>query len=227
MDTLLSYHPQDFLLFSPRVYWALVAGNNVSWWWLALLAPVAGLLLAWQLGHRGDKRHGLVFGGMGLVWWFVTWSFLWQQYRVINWAVDWAIVPFVAMGGLFLLFVLKAGEPLSRLHRHWAGLLLVVWGTLIHPLGFLLDQRGVQAADTWLLFPDPLAITTLGVVLVTLDGWRLALAIPVPLLWSLIGGITLLGLGSPIGWAMLAAAVIALLGALPLTRAGQSQRGTC
>ncbi|WP_328185292.1 DUF6064 family protein [Marinobacter sp. OP 3.4] len=226
MDTLLSYHPRDLLLFSPRVYWALVAGNNDSWWWLALLAPVAGLLLVWQLGRRDGRQHGLVFAGMGLLWWFVTWTFLWQQYRAINWAMDWAIAPFVAMGGLFLVFALKGGSISPRPHRYWLGLLLATWGTLIHPLGFLLDQRGIEAADTWLLFPDPLAITTLGVVLATLHGWRLALMMPVPLLWSLAGGVTLLGLGSPVGWAVLAAGGLALLGWLPLTRVDQSQRGT-
>ena len=68
---------------------------------------------------------------------------------------------------------------------------------------------------------------TLGTALVTLSGWRLALVMPVPLLWSVVGGATLLGLGSPMGGAMLGAAVAAVLGWLPLARGRQSQRGTC
>lgn len=227
MDTPLSYHPRDLLLFSPRVYWALVAGNNDSWWLLALLAPVAGLLLVWQLARRGGIRRGQVFAGMGLVWWFVTWSFLWQQYRDINWAVDWILAPFALAGGLLLLLAVSPGNLMMRAHRHWIGLALVAWGTLGHPLGFLLDERSINAADTWLLFPDPLAVTTLGLTLATLSGWRLALALPVPLLWSLVGGLTLLGLGSPVGWMMLVAAAAALVGWLPIGDAVQSQRGTC
>lgn len=225
MDTLLSYRPQDLLLFSPRVYWAMVTGNNEAWWPLAILAPLAGLLLIWLIVRRSTAGHRLALAVTGTVWWFVTWSFLWQQYRSINWAADWAVAPFLMMGGLLLAIAMtNSPERAYRPHRLWVGLVLTAWGTLGHPLGCLLDDRGIEAADTWLLFPDPLAVTTLGIVLSTLTGWRLALALPVPLLWSLIGGATLLGLGSPIGWAMLFAAGMAVAGCLPLT---QSQRGTC
>ncbi|GGY58832.1 DUF6064 family protein [Marinobacter zhanjiangensis] len=225
MDALLSYHPRDFLLFSPRVYWALVTGNNESWWPLAILAPLAGVLVVWLIARRGSQGRRLALASAGALWWFVTWSFLWQQYRAINWAVDWAIPALVILGALLLVFAMTTGPVTAcRPHRYRIGLMLVIWGTLIHPLGFLLDDRRMQAADTWLLFPDPLALTTLGIALTTLAGWRLALALPVPLLWSMTGGATLLGLESPIGWAMLIAAGIAVAGWLPLT---QSQRGTC
>lgn len=217
METLLSYQPQDLLLFSPRAYWALVAGNNATWWFLALLAPIAGLITLWLTGLHNPRGHRSLLVVTALAWWFVTWSFLWEQYRAINWAVDWAIAPFIAMGVVLLLCAANSPAPSPRRHRRWIGLLLITWGTLIHPLGFLVDQRGIEAADTWLLFPEPLAIATLGLVLVLVDGWRLALAIPVPTLWSLLGGATLLGLGSPVGWGVLAAAGVALVGALPLT----------
>ncbi|MFC4259981.1 DUF6064 family protein [Marinobacter lacisalsi] len=227
MDALLSYHPRDLLLFSPRVYWALVSGHNDSWWPLAMLAPAAGLALLWLLAHH-PRRHGRVaLVCVGIAWWFVTWSFLWQTYRDINWAIDWAIVPCVMLGGLLMVFAATTRPTTHRPHQRRIGLTLVVWGTLVHPLGFLLDERSIQAADTWLLFPDPLALTTLGVALSTLGGWRLALALPVPLLWSLIGGATLLGLESPIGWAMLVTAGAAVAGWLPLSGVSQSQRGTC
>lgn len=227
MNTLLSYAPGDLLLFSPRVYWAMVAGNNEAWWPLAILAPLAGLLLTWRIVHRDRPGQRLALAGTGVLWWFVTWTFLWQQYRAINWAVEWAIAPCITLGGLLLALAIATGPATYRPHRYRIGLTLVVWGTLIHPLGFLLDERNLRAADTWLLFPDPLALTTLGVALTTLAGWRLALALPVPLLWSLIGGATLLGLKSPVGWAMLAAAGAAVVGWLPLTGVVQSQRGTC
>lgn len=225
METLLSYRPQDLLLFSPRVYWAMVAGNNEVWWPLSILAPLAGLLLVWLILRRGSKGQRLALAVTGVVWWFVTWSFLWQQYRSVNWAADWAIAPFLFVGSLLLAFAVTVGQKSTRRpHRLWIGVVLIAWGTLGHPLGFLLDERGMEAADTWLLFPDPLAVTTLGLILTTLSGWRLALALPIPLMWSLIGGVTLLGLESPIGWAMLIVAGMALAGCLPLT---QSQRGTC
>lgn len=227
METLLSYAPSDLLLFSPRVYWAMVAGINEAWWPLPILAPVAALILLWLVARRGDSGCRFALAGTGILWWFVTWIFLWQQYRAINWAIDWAIGPCVFLGGLLLAVAVATGPKTLRPHRYRIGLTLIVWGTLTHPLGFLLDERSIRAADTWLLFPDPLALTTLGVVLATLAGWRLALALPVPLLWSLIGGATLLGLESPVGWVMLAAAGAAMAAWLPLTGMVQSQRGTC
>ncbi|MGM0570035.1 DUF6064 family protein [Marinobacter sp.] len=220
MDTLLSYHPGDLLLFSPRVYWALVAGANERYWPMALLSPLAGLWLLWTLArpHQTRRRVSLVL--TGCAWLFVTWSFLWGEYRSINWAVTWAIGPFILQGLLLLVLAGKARLLSSPApHRHLAAIILVAWGTLIHPLGFLLDDRTLIEADSWLLFPDPVAITTLGIVLAIARGPWLALALPIPLLWSVIGGATLLGLGSPIGWGMLCGAVLAMAGWLPLTRA--------
>lgn len=165
METLLSYHPRDLLLFSPRVYWTLVAGHNDAWWPLALLAPVAGLALVCLLIRRPAQSQRYALACMGAVWWFVSWTFLWQQYRDINWAVDWILAPFALAGGLLLLFAVSPGKLLRRAHRYRIGLALIAWASLGHPLGFLLDERRINAADTWLLFPDPLAVTTLGLAL--------------------------------------------------------------
>lgn len=217
METLLSYHPRDLLLFSPRVYWSMVSTNNDLYWPLAILAPVAGLLLLWALLRPTPARRLISLGFTGVVWLFVTWSFLWMQYRSINWAAAWAVGPFVVQGlWLLLMAAIPAGGGQTLRHRRWLALTLVAWGTLLHPLGFVLDSRSIMAADTWLLFPDPLAVTSLGLSLGLLSGWRLALALPIPLLWSLAGGATLLGLGSAIGWGLLMAAVLATIGGLPL-----------
>lgn len=219
METLVSYHPRDLLLFSPRVYWTLVAGNNEAYWPLALLAPVVGLWLMWTLAKPGPARQRTGLAVLGATWLFVTWSFLWAEYRTINWAITWAIGPFVLQGCLLLVLggLANATRRPAR-HRYLIAMLLVAWGTLIHPLGFLLDGRTLGEADSWLLFPDPLSITTLGVVLAIARGRWLALALPIPLLWSVLGGATLLGLGSPIGWGMLVGAGLAIAGWLPLTR---------
>lgn len=219
MEMLASYHPRDLLLFSPRVYWTLVAGNNEAYWPLALLAPVVGLWLMWTLAKPGPARQRTGLAVLGATWLFVTWSFLWAEYRTINWAITWAIGPFVLQGCLLLVLAgLAYATRRPAHHRYLIAMLLVAWGTLIHPLGFLLDDRTLGEADSWLLFPDPLSITTLGAVLAIARGRWLALALPIPLLWSVLGGATLLGLGSPIGWGMLVGAGLAIAGWLPLTR---------
>ncbi|MFW5824209.1 MAG: DUF6064 family protein [Marinobacter sp.] len=217
METLLSYHPRDLLMFSPRVYWTMVATNNDLYWPLALIAPAAGLFLLWSLLRPGPVNRRISLALTGLAWLFVSWSFLWLQYRSVNWAATWAMAPFVLQGLVLLALATSArARPTPRAPRQWLAVALVAWGTLLHPLGFLLDDRDLAAADTWLLFPEPLAVTSLGLALALLSGWRLAVAMPVPLLWSLIGATTLLGLGAPAGWGVLAAPLLALAGlALP------------
>lgn len=212
IETLLSYQPADLLLFSPRVYWALVTEQNSQWWPMAILSPLSGLAMLWLVLRNSHQGLRLSLALTGAIWWFVAGTFLWQQYRTINWAVDWAIAPFIGVGAMLMACsASKATIPAPRSLTWWTGLLLMAWGSLLHPLGFLLDDRPVSAADTWLLFPDPLTTTTLGVALVSLKGWRLAVIMPLPLLWSLAGGAMLLGLESPAGWGVLAGAGLAIL----------------
>ena len=45
MSDWLSYAPQDFLLFSPRVYYRLIELHNEALWPLQVAALALGLLL--------------------------------------------------------------------------------------------------------------------------------------------------------------------------------------
>ena len=54
MSEWWTYRPEDFLLFSPRVYWRMFELHNAALWPLHLLALAAGLiiivLIAWRPG---------------------------------------------------------------------------------------------------------------------------------------------------------------------------------
>ena len=57
MSEWWSYRAEDFLLFSPRVYWRMFELHNAAFWPLHLLTLAAGLiailLIARRLGKRG------------------------------------------------------------------------------------------------------------------------------------------------------------------------------
>ncbi|SFR80689.1 hypothetical protein SAMN05216203_3104 [Marinobacter daqiaonensis] len=218
METLFSYRPGDLLLFSPRVYWQLVAGNNDAFWPLPLLAPLMALVLLWALYRQAPAFIRTSLALTAVAWAFVCLSFLWLEYRTINPWVTWTIAPFLFQGGALLLTAARPPQPPAQPHRKGLSLMLVAWGGLIHPLGVLVDQRNWAAADTWLLYPEPLAVATLGLVLGLTRGWRCALLLPIPMVWCVIGGATLLGLESPFGWGVLLAPLVAITALLPLTR---------
>ena len=57
MSEWWTYRPEDFLLFSPRVYWRMFELHNAALWPLHVLTLAAGLiiilLIAWRPRSRG------------------------------------------------------------------------------------------------------------------------------------------------------------------------------
>ena len=95
MSEWWTYRPEDFLLFSPRVYWRMFELHNAALWPLQVLALAAGLLiillLAWR--PRGYARWLALL--LAILWIFVGWTFLWNRYADINWAAAYVAPAFV------------------------------------------------------------------------------------------------------------------------------------
>ena len=132
MSEWWTYRPEDFLLFSPRVYWRMFELHNAALWPLQVLALAAGLiiilLLAWR--PRGYARCLALL--LAILWIFVGWSFLWNRYADINWAAAYVAPAFVV-----------------------EGVLLLVCGPLLDSLAF--DRRGLAGCIGYFMLAFALA----------------------------------------------------------------------
>jgi hypothetical protein len=211
MSEWWTYRPEDFLLFSPRVYWRMFELHNAALWPLQLVTLTAGvftvLLVAWR--PRGHGRWIAFI--LAVAWAFVGWSFLWTRYATINWAAVY-VAPAFAVQAMLLFVAGALPDGLSFDRRGpgaWAGYLLVAFALAGQPLLAPLQGRVWTSSEIFGIAPDPTAIGTLGLLLLV-RGKRLPLLLPVPVLWCLLSAMTLWTLGALEAWASFAAAALTL-----------------
>lgn len=215
---LWTYRPEDFLLFSPRVYWRLFELHNAAWWPLPLATWAAGLafLLVVLRGQAAASRW--IPLALAVFWAFVAWSFLWGRFTAINWVIAY-VVPAFGVQALMLAVdglrrrgpVFEGKSPAARI-----GLLLAATCLVGYPLLPPLFGRPWTEAEIFGLAPDPTAIVTVGFVLAAQGGFARALLV-IPLLWLLLSSLTLWTMGDGQAWLPFLAVTIAIA-ALPLRR---------
>ncbi|RUV26031.1 MULTISPECIES: DUF6064 family protein [unclassified Mesorhizobium] len=207
MSEWWTYRLEDFLLFSPRVYWRMFELANAAFWPLHLLTLGAGLAIV-LLVLRRPPRHGLWIAlVLAALFAFVGWSFLSSRYAVINWAIAY-VAPAFGLQALLLAFGGAARGGLAFEQRDIAarlGLLIMAAGLVVYPLLPPLFRRPWTSAEVFGIAPDPTAITTLGVLLAA-SGGPVPLLFAIPLLWLLLSGLTLHAMGDPQAWPPLLAA---------------------
>lgn len=207
MSEWWTYRLEDFLIFSPRVYWRMFELANAAFWPLHLLTLAAGLAIV-LLVLRRPPRHGLWIAlVLAALFAFVGWSFLSSRYAVINWAIAY-VAPAFGLQALLLAFGGAARGGLAFERRDIAarlGLLIMADGLVVYPLLPPLFRRPWTSAEVFGIAPDPTAITTLGVLLAA-SGGPVPLLFAIPLLWLLLSGLTLHAMGDPQAWPPLLAA---------------------
>jgi hypothetical protein len=104
------------------------------------------------------------------------------------------------------------GRPLA-FEKRLAGRAIFAFALLVQPLTGLAFGRTWPQLEIFGVAPDPTAIATLGVLLLTVGRVRWELLV-VPLLWCGISGATLLSMEAPEGWIPIAAVVLAFSAAL-------------
>ena len=230
MSEWWTYRPEDFLLFSPRVYWRMFELHNAALWPLQVLALAAGLLiillLAWR--PRGYARWLALL--LAIFWIFVGWSFLWNRYADINWAAAY-VAPAFAVEGVLLLVCGPLLDSLAFDRRGLAGCIgyfMLAFALAGQPLLAPLQGRGWASSEVFGIAPDPTAIATLGLLLLA-RGRSLPLLLPIPVLWCLLSGMTLQTMGEPQAWVLHAALALAALACIwtalrPSARSGWSPR---
>lgn len=178
MSEWWTYRLSDFLMFSPRTYWRLVELYNRELWpaqWFALAAGVAAMVLAGRRGpHRAAANVGLALL-LALAWAWVGWAFHWQRYATINTAAPYLACAFALQAALFgasaaaqaSVHTLDAAGTGTRHASRPIGWVLVAAGVAAYPLLAVVLGRPWSQAELFGLMPEPTALATVGLLLVT------------------------------------------------------------
>jgi hypothetical protein len=215
----LSYRPSDFLMFSPRIYWRLFESLNLALWPLqagVLLAAAAWLAWAARDGGRpAPAAARAALAALGLGWALSAWAFLWQRLAPIHWLAGYIVPLFLLQAAALLALAWQGGvQAHADRRRRMAGLSLLVWALLGHPLLPLLAGRPWLQAEVVVLAADPTAIATLGLLLLLRGASSPMRALwLLPLAWCALSAATLWTMGSAQGWVPAAALLLAGLAA--------------
>src|SRR5215213_1031652 len=94
MSEWWTYSLEDFLLFSPRVYWRMFELHNQAVWPLQVLALLLGAaILVWDVRPRPWSSRA-ISAILAVAWMWVAAAFLWSRYATINWAIAYAAPAF-------------------------------------------------------------------------------------------------------------------------------------
>ena len=214
MSEWWTYRPEDFLLFSPRVYWRLFESHNAVLWPLHLVTLAAGLAIILLIAQRPKIRARWISLILAILWIFVGWSFLWNRYSTINWAAAYIAPAFFVEGALLLVACLRDALAFDRRRpADWIGYLILGFALAGQPLLAPLQGRGWASSEVFGIAPDPTVMATLGVLLLA-RGRLLPWLLPIPVLWCLLSGMTLQTMGEPQAWAPYGALALAAAAAI-------------
>ncbi len=203
----LDYQLEDFLLFSPDAYWRLFELANRASWPLPPLFPliVVVVLAAWRWLRAAAPY--LVAGLIALSWLWCGVFFVRQWYTPINWFASYIEPVFYAQALLLLWTGVIQGQfrdVVPSGPRRMAGSALLLGALLLYPAAGAFRSAGLGGGEYFGTAPDPTAIATLGLCLLTHG--RLALVtLTLPVFICMVGFLTLLALGSWQAWVPLLA----------------------
>jgi len=214
MSEWWTYRAEDFLLFSPRVYWRMFELHNAALWPLHVLTLAAGLIIILLIAWRPATWTRWVALILAILWIFVGWSFLWSRYATINWAAAYVAPVFFVEGVLLLVASLLDGLAFDRRQpAAWIGYLILGFALAGQPLLGPLQGRGWASSEVFGIEPDPTVMATLGVLLLA-RGWLLPWLQPIPVLWCLLSGMTLQTMEEPQAWAPYAVLALAAVASI-------------
>jgi hypothetical protein len=221
MDGWQTYRLEDFIPFTPDIYWRLLERVNEAFWPLHVLAVAIGLT-ALLLALRGNKRVALAL--LAPAWLTSGILFHLTYYAELNWAAPWFGWGFIAQAALLLALALFVGSsstqgPAKGLST-WIGTTVAVVSLLGYPLIAATIGPGLSHAETYGLHPDPTAIATLGMLLIILRGPTFWLTSLIPILWCVIGSLTLIAIDAT--GALIPLAAVTIIAGTSIARSIQS-----
>ncbi|WP_323843982.1 DUF6064 family protein [Microbulbifer magnicolonia] len=209
MSEWSSYRLQDFIPFTSDIYFRLLERMGEAYWPLHLLILALGAS-AFFLSLRGRARIACFL--LAPVWGFVGVAYFFARYGELNWAGNYMGWAFLAQAATLTLFsITHFGTEVSPQRRglpFFAGVLIAATGLLGYPVIAPLMGYSWFQAETFGIHPAPTAVTTLGLVVISLRGAAMWIAAAIPLLWITVSGLTLVVLDAP--WASAPFAILAL-----------------
>ena len=223
MNEWASYQLQDFIPFTADVYFRLLERMGETFWPLHLLTLALGAASV-VLALKGRLRLACLLHAP--LWTFIGVAFFIQRYAELNWAGGYVGYAFIAQGVLMVWLALTGPDSDIAQSRTsppvLIGTSIALFGLVILPLMAPLTGNGWYQAEVFGTHPDPTAITTLGLMLITLRGLALLISIIIPTLWLLISALTLHVLGASGSIALFAVLAAALLGLALMRTTSQS-----
>ena len=191
MSEWWTYRPSDFLLFAPRTYYRLFELYNAEIWPLHIVALFAGVTILLLMRSRIAWRGRLIAVMLAACWLWIAWAFHWQRYATINWAASYFAVGFAIEAALLIWIGVVRGrlQFADQGAAARAGVAIFVFALMVQPPLTLLAGREWWQLEVFGVAPDPTVVATLGLLLAANRiHW---VALPIPLLWCLVGGATL------------------------------------
>ena len=224
MEEWWTYTLSDFLLFSPRTYYRMLARHNEAVWPAHLLTMGLGLGLLGLLSRSTTWQGRIIPAVVAVLWAWVAWAFLQQRYATINWAAT-CFAWLFALQVLLLVWVgVIRGRLRYRISRDAPGIVgTAVFGLALgfYPLFAPFAGRPWHQAEVFGVAPDPTVLGTLGLLLLVEGRPQWGLLV-IPLLWCTISGATLWAMGSPEAPIPPLAALVVLVSAARLRRESRS-----
>ena len=207
MSEWWSYRLSDLILFSPDVYYRTFALYHHRIWpaHLGLLAGLVLAAIAIRRAHEPVTCGRIVTLLFAAAWIWCAFAFHLGSYSSINWAARYFAGAFT-LQAIVLLWLGARGKVHLDPAAVRLGMIAVAIVLLTAPIAGLLTGRAWDQVELMALTPDPTAVAT--IVMLQLSRPRAArVALVIPVLWCLVGGLTLRALGSPEGfWTWLTAA---------------------
>jgi hypothetical protein len=185
MSEWWTYTLSDLILFSAHSYYRLIELYNASIWPAQVLALLLGVVVV-VLVRRGSPASGRwVAFLLAAGWLWIAFAFHAARYAKLNTAAPWFGWMFGIEAAL-LLWLGRAFEWPSDLQGR-TGLAIYLFALVVMPLMAPLLGRGWRAAEVFGVAPDPTAVGTIGLLLISRARRRWPLII-LPVAWCVVTG---------------------------------------
>jgi hypothetical protein len=197
------------LPFTHQQFVFVFAVYNGVVWPLQWVAQGLGLAMLVLLGRPSAARHRAAVLLLAAMWLWTGVVYHAVFFSVINPAAPFFGAAFVLQGLLLATAAWRGGLVAARATggRAVLGWALLVYAVAVYPaLGLLLGERALEL-PAFGLTPCPVALTTLGLLMLSTGPARRWLLV-IPLAWAVIGGSAAVLLRTPQDWPLLAAPLL-------------------